>query len=49
MFSKKDLRQPVMKDYWNSTLWFRNVVSANWRNSCTGDRTTTYLCRKRSL
>jgi len=46
MFSKKDLRQPVMKEYWSSHLWFRNVDCANWRNSSTGDRTTVYLWRK---
>jgi len=34
-----------MKDYWISTLWFRNVDCANWRNSSIGDRTTVYLCR----
>ena len=43
MFSKKNLRQPVMKEYWSSTLWFRNVDCANWRNSCIDDRTTSYL------
>jgi len=46
MFLKKNLRQPVMKEYWSSTLWFLNVDCANWRNSCIGDRTTVYLCRK---
>jgi len=45
-FSKKDLRKPVMKEYWSSTIWFRNVVCANWSNWCIGDRTTEYLCRK---
>jgi len=29
MFSKKDLRQPIMKVYWSSTLWFRNVDCAS--------------------
>jgi len=43
MFSKKDLRQPVMKEYWSSTLWFRNANCANWRNSCIDDRTTVNL------
>jgi len=46
MFLKKYMRQPVMKEYWSSSLWFRNVDCANWRNSCIGDRTTVYLCRK---
>jgi len=48
VFLKKVLRQPVMKEYWSSTLWFRNVDCANWRNSCIGHRTTVYLCRKYS-
>jgi len=25
---------------------FRNVNCATWRNSCIGDRTIVYLCRK---
>jgi len=29
MFLKKDLPQPVMKEYWSSTLWFLNVDCAN--------------------
>jgi len=43
MFSKKGLRQPFMKEYWNSTLWFRNVDCSNWRNSFIDDRSTVYL------
>ena len=42
-FRKKHLRQPVMKEYGSSTLWFRNVDCANWRNSCFDDRTFVYL------
>ena len=42
-FRKKHLREPVMKEYWSSTLWFRNVDCAYWRNSCIDDRSTLYL------
>jgi len=42
-FSKRDLRLPVMKVFWSSTVWFRNVDCANWRNSYIDDRTTVYL------
>jgi len=52
MFSKQDLRQPMMKNIYVRprdylcNLRLRNVNCANWRNACIGDRTIVFFCRK---
>jgi len=49
MFSKHDLRQPMIKEFevrsrdYLCCPSFRNVNCANWSNSCIGDRTIVYF------